>query len=303
MDSLPKFIFIGGAPRSGTTLLQKILGNHSEIQAGPEFDHVPEICQLYSKMQNGITNQRQSFYYNQSFLDNSFRSFLSNFLISKNLPKNKEYISEKTPGNVFAFSSIEKILPDAKYIFVIRDPRAIYSSYKRVFARAKSLKINEIRGKNILKDIEEIHAHIKSGFEFFRKDSSQILLVIYEALIKDPKESLLRIIKFLNINFEESMLDLKTKSDVDIVRNNDTAKVYMTDLYNQNKISSESLYKWKDELTKSEMAYINYYFMRNEILELPYELLKPSLFDHIRINRLLIKNYGLLRFFYKKMKR
>ena len=45
-DGGSRFIFVGGAPRSGTTLVQNMLDSHPDILGGPEFIHIPDIINL-----------------------------------------------------------------------------------------------------------------------------------------------------------------------------------------------------------------------------------------------------------------
>lgn len=45
-DRLSPFIFIGGFPRSGTTLIRAMLDAHHDIRCGEETRVVPRILQL-----------------------------------------------------------------------------------------------------------------------------------------------------------------------------------------------------------------------------------------------------------------
>ena len=42
-----KFIFVGGSPRSGTTLVQRILASHPNIFGRPEFDFLHAIADIF----------------------------------------------------------------------------------------------------------------------------------------------------------------------------------------------------------------------------------------------------------------
>ena len=49
-----RFVFIGGSPRSGTTLVQNILDSHPVICGGPEFHHLPDIMNLRKALRDSI---------------------------------------------------------------------------------------------------------------------------------------------------------------------------------------------------------------------------------------------------------
>jgi len=124
-------IIIGGAPRSGTSLVQKILDLNSNIYGGPEFDYLLDISKLFVKMKKGIKSGRQVDYYNEEELAETFRLFIFSFLNRKPEKENVKYISEKTPNNALIFNQLVEILPKAKYVFVVRDPKAINCGCKR----------------------------------------------------------------------------------------------------------------------------------------------------------------------------
>ena len=131
-----KFVFIGGVPRSGTTMLQKILGNHPQISAGPEFDNIPVIMDLFKKMKSGIKSGRQEVYYNQEFLKQNFNLFIES-LFKNRITNETVYISEKTPSNALVFKELLDINTNNKLVFIVRDPRGIAASMKEVCQKAK----------------------------------------------------------------------------------------------------------------------------------------------------------------------
>ena len=67
---LGRLIFVGGSPRSGTTLVQRILDCHPEIYGGPEFDFVPSIVDLFQTMRKSIGSGRID-----AFLDDASVTF------------------------------------------------------------------------------------------------------------------------------------------------------------------------------------------------------------------------------------
>lgn len=53
-------VFIGGCPRSGTTLVQRMFGAHPNVYAGPEFDLIPAIAGLRDRLVGGVQSGRVS---------------------------------------------------------------------------------------------------------------------------------------------------------------------------------------------------------------------------------------------------
>jgi protein-tyrosine sulfotransferase len=127
-----QYIFIGGVPRSGTSIFQKILDGHSQIYGGPEFDHIYTTLKLYSNYKNGVeVTKRQKHYYSEKEVLQRFRTLLNDFLSTKLNQEKVTYLSEKTPSNLLVFHQLKEIFPKSKFIWVIRDPRANLFSFKK----------------------------------------------------------------------------------------------------------------------------------------------------------------------------
>jgi len=53
-EELGRLVFVGGSPRSGTTLVQRVLNHYPKEYGGPEFDFIPSIAELYQKFLRGL---------------------------------------------------------------------------------------------------------------------------------------------------------------------------------------------------------------------------------------------------------
>ena len=73
------YVFVGGVPRSGTSMFQKMLDGHSDIYGGPEFDKVGATIGLYKNYLGGIENKRQSLYYSKEEARGYFAQLLASF--------------------------------------------------------------------------------------------------------------------------------------------------------------------------------------------------------------------------------
>jgi hypothetical protein len=207
IDNGDCFIFIGGAPRSGTTLLQNMLDSHPEIFGGAEFLHVPDIINLRNRFKTSIDREYIGAYCSQTEVDQEIKRLIERFLMPAHLGTSARYLSEKTPGNILVFSELAEIFPNAKFIEIVRDPRATVSSLLQVGKRAK-----EKKGKPVsfARDARAASAYVMQCIEAGRqaedKYPGRILTVKYENLVADPRKVLDMICEYLTVDFNESML-------------------------------------------------------------------------------------------------
>lgn len=166
---MPNFMFVGGCGHSGTSLLTAILGAHSRIFA------IPVETGLFLK----------------SLSEAEIRSALDRH-VSENTKPNVEYYCEKTPSHVFHSKEIIRMFPDAKLVFIVRDPRDVIASFKRrEVPVARATRRWENANKAILSATRTLNAHY----------------VKFEELVADPQAALIPLCKFLGIEFERDMLD------------------------------------------------------------------------------------------------
>ncbi|GJM61500.1 sulfotransferase [Persicobacter diffluens] len=208
-------VFIIGAPRSGTTMLGSAIGAHSKCLALPESpflsSHYSASAKIpLSKIFENITNH---FRFKHWKLRNedverigkdlcSFKSYpqlVSEFLkiYSQNNKKtNFTKWIEHSPANINRVTFLKKEFPDAKFIHIVRDGRAV----------ANSIRSLDWGGNNILENITEWKNNLAFGFLAELSLSKDVKRVYYEDLIKNPESQLNEICCFLGISFEEEML-------------------------------------------------------------------------------------------------
>jgi hypothetical protein len=288
-------IFVGGAPRSGTSLVQKILDLHPEIYAGPEFDHLPAIIHLYERMKEGVENGRQVFYYNDESIKEHFSFFIEKLLLQKKEKEGVKMLSEKTPANVLVFDKLKAFFPKAKFLFIVRDPRAIINSMKTVAERGRESGISVSVGNDLLQDLMIVHKYLKAGDSFFRKNTNDCYCLYYESLVREPENEIKRICSFLGVKFHPRMLETDKKTDGSelIEQGNETVKAWYTkDMYDR-PINESSVDNWKSRLEKKDVYFIDSFFSNKEVSCLDkYLITKPSMGEKITIGRLYLKYYG-----------
>ena len=146
-------IFIGGSPRSGTTLIQNMLDSHPLVLGGPEFLHLPDIIELRRKLHSSISRGWIDIFCSREDVDTHLIEAINKLFLSLSKKYHCEIYSEKTPENILVFFELMELFPEAHFIQVIRDPRAILSSMQQVKQRAiaKGSQTTFIHGEYIKK--------------------------------------------------------------------------------------------------------------------------------------------------------
>jgi hypothetical protein len=209
-SQLGHLVFVGGSPRSGTTLVQRILDCHPEIYAGPEFDFVPVIVDLFQNMRTSIRSGRIDAILGEHQLMIAFRNLLVDLLLPKLHAEGVSFLCEKTPGNVLAFAWLEECAPEAKKILVLRDPRDVVSSMLEVGKRQRR---RQGRASGFVRDtisaVDYMNQCLKAGTAV-AENSANCLVIYYEEVVSNPLAVANRMYRFIGIN-EIPRLDLENE--------------------------------------------------------------------------------------------
>ena len=236
-------VFITGNSRSGTTMMMRIMNNHSEAHSinEPHFfeklwspqDENKELIykdafDLYAKL---FTGQRAGFFEKPEHHVEKYRKEIDSIISSFQSPptrmeayaqfmhyeagiNGKQVPCEKTPQNVFYLKEILDHFPNARVINMIRDPRGVMLSQKRKWKRRK-LGADFITKKEVLRlrinyhpiTIAKLWNSAVGAIKPF-EDHKGFINVRFEDLLDKPEETVQRICEFTNLTYEPSMLDV-----------------------------------------------------------------------------------------------
>ena len=253
-----RVVFIGGSPRSVTTLVQNILDCHPSILGGPEFLHLPDIFKLRKKLLESIAKEWISLICSREDVDTQIRGMIGNFLLAFADRHDAGLLSEKTPENVLVFPDLVDLLPEAKLIHVVRDPRAIVASLLGVSRRAREMGETPAPfTANIDAAVEHVRRCMKSGFATSQQAPDQVFTVVYEQLVSQPEQIGRRLCDFLGIEWHPAMStpgEQKHLGEAAITANSKEiwydAKTYYS---NPN---TDSLDKWRRQLSGADQMII-----------------------------------------------
>lgn len=270
-----RFIFVGGAPRSGTTLVQNMLDSHPDILGGPEFIHIPDIISLRNKLRASITAGWIDLFCSYADVDFHISALINSFLLPFADKYGCKFISEKTPGNIRVFSDLISLFPGSRFIHVVRDPRAIVASILQVGVRAGQKGINTASfTANLPAAISHTKKCFQSGFFASTVAPERVLTVAYEQLVREPEAETKKMCEFLEIEWCSQMTkpaDIRHLGE-DAITINSGEIWYDKQNYNRNP-DVKDIDKWRTILTRRQQASVCDAFKDcDDLLKLGYDL-------------------------------
>ena len=223
MTSSP--IFIVGFPRSGTTLVEQILGCHSQVEGRGELPFISQFADLF-ELQG---DQEKSWLESLGEVEpETFRLMAEKYLEFAN-PNNSPFFVDKLPNNYKYIPLIRRMFPDAKILRVIRDPMdTILSCYQQCFTSGQEWSFDLVNAANAFQTYERTMNAIPD---------SEYDEINYEVLVRQPSNSILQIAELAGLSFEPAML--KPENSDQAVKTASAAQA-------RQEISSGSVGRWKN---------------------------------------------------------
>lgn len=200
-------------------------------------------------------------------VDRSIANLIKKFLYPVAQKNNCSFVSEKTPWNVLVFNDLIEILPEAKFIYVIRYPHAVIASMINVAKRAKSKKG---RSPDFTQSISLACYYFESVLKLIhrldKKYPGKILTLKYEKLLEEPLAEINRLCSFIGVPFDDRMLkpgDINHPGQETMTRH---GTWYSESMYSSN-LDKNNIDKWKTQLNGISKAFINYVFLKNQFIK------------------------------------
>ena len=195
-DSTP--IFIIGLPRSGSTLVEQVLSNHSEVFGAGEIPLLQNLIKKYFFSANNITDENK-----KEYLEKNFKVIGETYLSQmKEKSLNAKKVTDKFPYN-FKYIGIIKILfPNAKIVHCIRNLQDnCLSIFKTKFAN-----LSENKWSYNLKEIISYYKMYKDLMDYWKKlIPDYIYDISYEKLINNNLSEIKNLSAFCKLNWEENL--------------------------------------------------------------------------------------------------
>ena len=204
----PRLVFVGGCPRSGTTLVQHVLDSHPRVRGGPEFDFTPDIAALWRRMAEATARGRTRWFYDEAQLDRAFTTLLRTLVVGERAPEGIDVVAEKTPSNVLVFEELARRLPDAGFVLVVRDPRGVAASLGEGGRRARATWERVPRAAASFGAVlRTIARHADAAARAEAALGRRLHRVRYESLVADPAPVIQALCDAVGIDHDPAMDD------------------------------------------------------------------------------------------------
>ena len=121
-------IWVGGIPRSGTTLMRVLLDAHKDVRCGEETRVIPRLLAIHVGMLKSRKEMERLMHakITEGVLDNALAAYILS-IISEHGEKALR-LCNKDPFALKSMAKLLKMFPQSKFIFMIRDGRATVHS-------------------------------------------------------------------------------------------------------------------------------------------------------------------------------
>jgi hypothetical protein len=215
----PPAPFVCGVTRSGTTLLRLMLDSHPEVAIPGETHWVPKLIKAFERSkQSGddaatlaIDHKRWGDFHLDGHelreritalhpvtAADSIRAFYMLYAEREG----KTRYGDKTPGYMQEMRRIQRVLPEARFVHIIRDGRDVSLSHMRMNWGPEDYEQSARLWRNRIRRAQKIAPTVDHYME-----------VHFEDIVADTEGSLRRICDYIDLEFDPVMLDYHERAE------------------------------------------------------------------------------------------
>ncbi len=185
-------VFICGLPRSGTTLVDRIVSSHSQVSSLGEInDFAVTLVRLLGGQQDKRTLVRRSASLDPALLGAEYLESVRGY------GQEQPCFIDKTPANFLYLGLVSLALPEARIIHVSRHPMdSCYAMYKTLFRMGYPFSYD-------LEDLAQYYIAYRQLMDHWREVlPGRFLDVKYEDLVRDPLSVSRDLIRWCGLSWE-----------------------------------------------------------------------------------------------------
>ncbi|MEE4304018.1 MAG: sulfotransferase [Wenzhouxiangella sp.] len=200
-------VFIVGMPRSGTTLLERMLGTHPEAAGYGELPVIGQIARALEQSRPEWPGHPQSItevYPVELLQDMVYRFFEE---IRRRGSGEPRFVIDKAPLNFFQAGLISQLFPQARIIVCERDPRDVcLSIFSENFAADQAFSTD-------LDDLVFFYRRYRGLVEHWKRAlPDRVRSVSYETLVDSPEATLRPLLEWIGMPWDDACLDFHTRT-------------------------------------------------------------------------------------------
>lgn len=222
MSTGRNLIFLISQPRAGSTLLQKVLGAHPHIHTLSE----PWIAlhPLFALRPQGVSAQYCHFLAQQAtsqFLGqipggedtyyHGVRLLLNHLYDAALAPAAKPLFLDKTPRYYLILPELKRVFPDARFVFLVRNPLAVFASILEAWVKEPIFGDQYAFRADLVHDLLTAPEVIAGAIASLGPNET---FIAYESLVNDPATVIAALCRRLDIPFHPEMIEYGAKSSV-----------------------------------------------------------------------------------------
>ena len=194
-------IFVGGVPRSGTTLLRVMLDAHPDVRCGEETRIIPRLLFMKARWFADARERDRlnSAGVSENVVDDALAAFLLEVIAKHGEPARR--LCNKDPLALKSIDYLSRVFPNAKFVMMYRDGRAVANSIVTRKVR--------IQGVNVDSFASALEFWNRAGTtmnDLCRKKPTVCYPLRYEDLVIYPKREMIRLLEFLDVRWNDTVL-------------------------------------------------------------------------------------------------
>jgi hypothetical protein len=272
--SMP-LIFVTGASRSGTTMLARMLGEHSSVRSFNELHYFGELWDPFAKDVSEarsrlielattlLVRETRGLWGGRPTSDDIAwaESVVEQLPLQGATPSalfaavarrlaadaGKTWACEQTPRNIFYAERLLELYENAYIVHIVRDPRAVLASQKNRW-KLRKLGADHLPVSEMLRNRVNYHPYTmsrlwaKANEEALRlRDRPRVRVVRFEDLAAEPEAESRKLCEFLGLPYEEAVLDVPKWGSSNVAHSSA-----------EKGVSKDVVGKWRDTISDGE---------------------------------------------------